>query len=280
MFRILVTTGRSAQQRSSTSLHYVRHFHPTVSTRQKSSTTSKLVHNISGSLNSPSSSVNKHSTPPKSPLSTNNDALEAKDVQNASHGHNSVAREVTANPITPAQSQARDLAEVIHNVLGTEASKSVKRGVGCPSNSPPSEKTPKPRKRRSPKIKAEDLEEPSISIPKKRGPKPKLKAEKVPTPANSRSRKRNPLEEEVAAQSPVESDGSVTIVEHKKRAKHSTFKSENIRADYHPYLQWVRGKGMGTSMGDTRRINIVSETLCGTFFPSNSHVRVALTNSR
>jgi hypothetical protein len=140
----------------------------------------------------------------------------------------------------------------------------VKRGRGCPakpkeSNGPPKKRGPKPK----PKIEGPPKPR------QKPGPKPKPKVEGPPKPRGKPGRKPR-----ITEYPPAEGN-VITLFERRNKTKHATFTSGNIRADYIPYLQWARGYGQGRSIGDNRRINIVSESLCGKI----SHSRLTPRNA-
>ncbi|KAE9369969.1 S-adenosyl-L-methionine-dependent methyltransferase [Stipitochalara longipes BDJ] len=279
MFRILLATGRSAQRSSPTPLRYIRHFHRTLSIGQQSSTASKPIHTTTESSKDSSSPISTNSPPPNSPFSTRDYAIETKDEQKSGNhpGHSHGAAEDTAKPIAPIQPRARNPAEENHDVLEADPPKPVKRGRGRPAKPIPPKEPLEPPKKRNPKTKPEQLEDstkvtpkkrnPKLKAqepkgpPKKRGPKPKPKPEEPRKPASGRGRKPKAPEENTTRDS-TEGNDTVTFIENRARSKHSTFTTNNIRADYQPYLQWVRGHGQGKSIGDTRRINVVSESLC------------------
>jgi transcription factor 1 len=110
--------------------------------------------------------------------------------------------------------------------------------------------------------------------PKKRGPKPKPKVEnteRIPKPLGRPPGTRNhvpsktnprPCKLRIEQTENISAEGStITFSKIESRNKRSDFTSGNIRKDILSYLAWAGGKGR--SVGDTRRINIVSESLCG-----------------
>jgi mitochondrial transcription factor 1 len=254
MFWVIVAAGRSAQRRSPKNLLSVRHFHVSITTRQQNPTATSQT-KIPVRTPKPSYGVIlSDSPPPLSTFSDLQDAIELK-TQNKtaqSFGHNDGAGEI-APPITPVQPISSKPTEINHYGPETESAKPVKRGRGRPA------KLKDPAKKRNPRSKPGlELEDPPKPRQKPE-PKPKPKPE-VDGPLKSKGRpRRTPkILEDNSHEGNV-----ITLFEKRNKAKHETFSSGNIRADCLPYLQWARGYGQGRSIGDNRRINIVSESLCG-----------------
>jgi transcription factor 1 len=114
------------------------------------------------------------------------------------------------------------------------------------------------------------------SPPKKRGPKPKPKVDtskSIPKPMgrppgtrNHAPSKTNPRPSKVRIEQTenISAEGStITLSKIESKNKRFEFTSGNIRKDILSYLAWAGGHGQGRSLGDTKRINIVSQSLCG-----------------
>jgi transcription factor 1 len=245
MFRILVATGRSAQRRSPTPLLCIQQIHSTITTRQQNSTTAKPAEIPVRAPILSSSAVPADSPPSLSPSSGPDDAVESKihgeTRQPLSHDDGAaenIARSMASIQLTPLKP-----AQPNYDASEIDPAKPVERVRGSPAKPKDPKEPPKPRK--------------------KPGPKPKPKVEGPPKPKGKPGRKPKITE------CPPAEGNVITLFENRDRTKHATFTSGNIRADYIPYLQWARGYGQGRSIGDNRRINIVSESLCG---KTSSHV--------
>ena len=254
MFRILVATGRSAQRRSPTPLLCIQQIHSTITTRQHNSAAAKPAETPDRTPIPSSSAVPADSPPSPLPSSRPDDAAESKihGETRQSLSHDDGAAENIARSMASIQPTLLKPAQPNHDASEIDPAKPVKRGRGCPAKPKDPKEPPKKRSPR-PKPKVEGPPKPR----KKPGPKPKPMVEEPPKPRGKPGHKPKMTE------CPPAEGNVITLFENRKRTKHATFTSGNIRADYIPYLQWARGYGQGRSIGDNRRINIVSESLCG-----------------
>jgi transcription factor 1 len=266
MFRIFLTAGRSAQLRSPTLLRYNRLVTPRTSTRQQSSTAGKPIDHQTQSPKAASITTPAEALPSPQPPSAAKDAIGSE----TQHGrnppnHDDRTAEDTAYPPKPINGSATESAQDLRNAQEMDSATPVKRRMGRP----PKPVEPKgPPKKRGPKPKPKPEKPP----PKKRDPKPKPKVEEIPKPrgcppgsassAPTTKRRRGKVRLELTEN--VSADvKTITLSKIESASKRSKFVSENIRADFLPYLAWARGHSQGRSIGDNNRINIVSESLCG-----------------
>jgi hypothetical protein len=236
MFRIFVATGRSVQQRSTTTLRYLRPFQSTVSIPRNSSTTAEAIEY-------------QTETQPSSVGMVHSDSLPSHNTK----GTAPAANETSDSKTEPKRSRRAKSNKENDDPAEDSSSKTIKRGgrprkkpkVNDDTAEPGSGKSVKTRKPRGKKAQnPEDAEVKAASNTKRRPPK---------------SSKRPKVEQSGGSSA---SPGSSIVVE--ERTRKASFTSQDIRADVLPYLQWTRGGvSVGKAIGDKKRLNIVSELLCG-----------------
>jgi hypothetical protein len=219
MFRILFATGRSAQRRSLSTLRYLRPFHSTLSTRQRSSAAEKPI-----------------IYPVEIPQSS-------RDVAGSDSSLSLCISSTNNN--TP--SQANDLAEPKAKLTSPQTSRTRKPSkLGDDTAESTSPKTVKRRTSRARK---------KVETPIGRGEPALSELNPNVTTSNNHS-------EIDQSQNPSPASESITIIENRYRK--TPFYSRNVRDDVSDYLRWARGGGpLGNSIGDSRRLNVVSKPLCG-----------------
>jgi hypothetical protein len=237
MFRIFVARSRSVQQRSATTLRYLRPFHSTSSIRQSSSSAAKPIEHPIEAQESPIDTAHPVSLPSLQTSSTKNTTPAANDSPSS--------KTKTKRPRTAK------LAEQNHGPAEEASTKSIKRrGPG--------------KKKREVK---DDTAESASAKPVKgsrrknaQGPETaegKAASKSQRQPSKSSKKSQGGQSENSAANS-----GSSIVVE--ERIRKASFTSQDIRSDVLPYLQWARGGvSVGKALGDKKRLNIVGESLCG-----------------
>ncbi len=244
MFRIILAAAKSLQARSPITLRYTRPFTPDTSTRQQSSLAQTPFKDSTETPDHNSGSLLADYAASSPPFTVIKDATESTTQQTQKlHAYNDERAEDTAT--RPGD---------IQDVPETAPASPIKLRMGRPPKAP---KTIAPK-----------------GPPKKRGPKPKLKVEKperIPKPLGRPPGTRNhvpsktnprPSKLRIEQTENVSAEGSsITLSKIENRNKRSDFTFGNIRKDILSYLAWAGGKGR--SLGDTRRINIISESLCG-----------------
>lgn len=224
------------QQRSTTTLHYLRPVQSTVSIPRSSSTTAKPIEYQTETQLSSVGTVHSDSLPSLETKGT------APAATGASDSKTKPKRPRRAKPTKENDDPAEDASS---NTIKRGGRPRKKPEVKDDTAEPASGKPVKTRKPRGKKAQnPEDGEGKAASNTKRQPPK---------------SSKKSKVEQ---SEDSSASPGSSIVVE--ERIRKASFTSQDIRADVLPYLQWTRGGvSVGKAIGDKKRLNIVSKSLCG-----------------